>query len=362
MSINIGIIGLGLVGSEFITQLAEYLSKNIKPTFSVVALKNSKKQLLSDDKYAPLNLTTWKVDLENKGESSNLESFLDYLSSNSLPTVLVDNTSSQEIANKYPYFLKKGLHIITPNKKPFSSDTALFKEIIKVSEETKKFVYNESTVGAGLPIISTIKDLIRTNDKILKIEGIFSGTLSYIFNEFSKSGNDEVLKKFSDIVKIAKENGYTEPDPRDDLNGLDVARKVIILGRFCGLVDLSLETLSVENIVPEPLQKVITTDEFLEKLPEFDQHFTDLNNSSNSKNQVLRYVGLIDFNKNQSCVKLLSLPSTHPFSSLKGSDNIIAITTKRFTNPLIIQGAGAGASVTAFGYKSLSIMDLSIID
>ncbi|CAG8653448.1 6592_t:CDS:2, partial [Funneliformis mosseae] len=210
-------------------------------------------------------------------------------------------------------------------------------------------VYHESTVGAGLPVLSTLTDLIRTGDKVIKIEGIFSGTLSYIFNEFSKFDGEK--KKFSEIVKIAKENGYTEPDPRDDLNGLDVARKVVILGRLAGK-DLSLKTLPVENVVPEPLRTLSSATEFMSSLPQFDEHFEKLNATANNNQQVLRYVGVIDPIGDKSEVKLVSLPSSHPFASLKGSDNIIAFTTQRFPNPLIVQGAGAGAAVTAFGIFS----------
>ncbi|CAG8512804.1 3917_t:CDS:2 [Scutellospora calospora] len=320
--VNIGIIGVGLVGSELISQLATYASS--VPRISVIALTNSSKQLLSTPNYSPLELSTWKQTLQTQGNTANLSVFIDYVSNSPTPAIIIDNTSSQEIASQYPLFLEKGLHVVTPNKKAFSSEATLYKEIIEEAKKNKKLVFNESTVGAGLPIISTLKDLVRTGDKINRIEGIFSGTLSYIFNEFSKSGDDNG-QKFSEIVTVAKNNGYTEPDPRDDLNGLDVARKVVILGRIAGM-NLSLDTLPVENIVPEPLPK--------------------------NNNQVLRYVGVIDPVCGESGVKLVSLPLSHPFATLKGSDNMIAFTTQRFPNPLIIQGAGAGAAVTAFGIFS----------
>ncbi|CAG8436187.1 7095_t:CDS:2 [Funneliformis caledonium] len=341
--VHIGIIGVGLVGSELITQLSAY-----NKSFKVIALLNSTKQLLSNS-HTPLDLSNWKNDLNTKGTKSDLTSFINYLSEAPTPSIVIDNTSSQEIANSYPLFIEKGLHIVTPNKKAFSGDLKLYKEIIEKSREKKSLVYHESTVGAGLPVLSTLTDLIRTGDKVIKIEGIFSGTLSYIFNEFSKFDGEK--KKFSEIVKIAKENGYTEPDPRDDLNGLDVARKVVILGRLAGK-DLSLKTLPVENVVPEPLRTLSSATEFMSSLPQFDEHFEKLNATANNNQQVLRYVGVIDPIGDKSEVKLVSLPSSHPFASLKGSDNIIAFTTQRFPNPLIIQGAGAGAAVTAFGIFS----------
>ncbi|RIA85329.1 hypothetical protein C1645_715103 [Glomus cerebriforme] len=347
--VNIGIIGVGLVGSELISQLSAHISQNKTSTFKVIALMNSTKQLLSNSSYLPLNLSSWKKDLNTKGTTSNLTSFINYLSESPTLSVVIDNTSSQEIANSYPLFIEKGLHIVTPNKKAFSSDLNLYKEIKEKSNEKKRFIYYESTVGAGLPVLSTLTDLLRTGDKVIKIEGIFSGTLSYIFNEFSKLDGEK--KKFSEIVGIAKENGYTEPDPRDDLNGLDVARKVVILSRLVGK-DLSLDTLPVENIVPEPLRTLNSATEFMASLPQYDDHFETLNTTANKNRQVLRYVGVIDPIGGKSEVKLVSLPYSHPFAALKGSDNIIAFTTERFPSPLIIQGAGAGAAVTAFGIFS----------
>ncbi|CAG8843838.1 29775_t:CDS:2 [Gigaspora margarita] len=346
--VNVGIIGVGLVGSELISQLAAHASSI--PRISVIALTNSSKQLLSTPTYSPLDLSTWKQTLQTQGTTANLSAFIDYVSCSPTPAIIVDNTASQEIASQYPLFLKKGLHVVTPNKKAFSGAETLYKEIVEEAKKNNKLVFNESTVGAGLPVISTLKDLIRTGDKINRIEGIFSGTLSYIFNEFSKSGDDKG-QPFSEIVKVAKENGYTEPDPRDDLNGLDVARKVVILGRITGM-NLSLDTLPVENIVPEPLRNLATSSEFLSRLSEFDSHFDNLKQTAKNNNQTLRYVGVIDPIDGKSGVKLVSLPSSHPFASLKGSDNIIAFTTQRFPNPLIIQGAGAGAAVTAFGIFS----------
>ncbi|CAG8644912.1 14714_t:CDS:2 [Acaulospora colombiana] len=341
------------------SKIDAHISANATPKFSIVALKNSSKQLLSTSDYAPLDLSDWKTTLQTHGAPSDLSTFVDYLSKSPTPAVIIDNTSSQEIASQYPLFLKKRLHVVTPNKKAFSGDFDYYKKIFEEAARQKRWLLHESTVGAGLPVINTLNDLIRTGDKIVKIEGIFSGTLSYIFNEFS-SLSDGAKKKFSEIVRVAQENGYTEPDPRDDLNGLDVARKVVILGRIAGL-DLDLDSLPVENIVPESLRALPSSTEFMERLSEFDHHFENLNQTAKSNDQVLRYIGVIDPVHNEKSVKLVSLPSSHPFASLKGSDNIISFTTQRFPNPLIIQGAGAGAAVTAFGIFSdlLKIYDSS---
>ncbi|CAG8499663.1 5019_t:CDS:2 [Ambispora leptoticha] len=351
--VNLGIIGVGLVGSELISQLLSYSkhASSYSPTFKVVALANTSKHLLSNASYDSIDLSSWNSILKTNGVPVNIDAFVEYLSNSPDTAVVIDNTASQEIAHLYPQFLRKGLHIATPNKKAFSGDIKLYKEILAEATRNRKLVYHESSVGAGLPVLSTLNDLIKTGDEIIKIEGIFSGTLSYLFNNFSYSSISNESPKFSEIVMVAKNSGYTEPDPRDDLNGLDVARKVIILGRIAGL-DLTLETLPVENIVPESLRAVPTSAEFLTKLPEFDNHFESLNQKARSSNQVLRYIGTVDVKGGNSSVKLMSLPVSHPFASLKGSDNIIAFTTRRFPNPLIIQGAGAGAAVTAFGVFS----------
>ncbi|KAI9105019.1 hypothetical protein DFS34DRAFT_224427 [Phlyctochytrium arcticum] len=336
MSLNLAIIGPGLVGSEFIAQVASH------PLLKIVAIANSTRMLLS-----PSTVTNWQNDIKASETKSDIQALTSYAEKHK-PCVVVDCTSSNEIAAKYPEWVAKGLHIVTPNKKGFSGDLNLWKQTVEGSGKDRGLVYHESTVGAGLPILSTLRDLVDTGDEIVKIEGIFSGTLSYLFNNFSSPEGSS--GSFSAAVKVAKDLGYTEPDPRDDLNGLDVARKVVILGRAAGL-PLSLDTLPIENIVPAELRDVPSADDFMSRLPEFDNHFGKLNDEAFKSGSVLRYVGLVD-PKGESSVKLVKFPFSHPFASLKGSDNIIAFTTKRFPNPLIVQGAGAGAAVTAFGMFS----------
>ncbi|KAI8819378.1 homoserine dehydrogenase-domain-containing protein [Fimicolochytrium jonesii] len=335
---NVAVIGPGLVGSEFIAQITSCK----KPIFKVIGLANSRRMLLCP---SGLSAGSWKKELESSSTQADLPKLIEYAASHK-PCVVVDCTSSDAVAEQYPEWMQKGLHIVTPNKKGFSGDYALWKKI-RDAHSPRSLVYHESTVGAGLPILSTLDDLIATGDEIVRIEGIFSGTLSYLFNNFSSK---EWTDTFSKTVSVAKELGYTEPDPRDDLNGMDFARKVVILGRLAGL-SLDLKTLSVENVVPEELRGVPTPAEFLEKLPSYDSHFDSLKKDAQKSNGVLRYVGVID-PKGESSVKLKRYPLDHPFASLTGSDNIIAFTTKRFPSPLIIQGAGAGAAVTAFGMFS----------
>ncbi|KAJ2080149.1 Homoserine dehydrogenase [Coemansia sp. RSA 988] len=347
--LNVAIVGPGLVGGALIEQLAAHAQS---PRFAslpiaVVGLINSKKMSVSPKPFAVEDLNQWKTAiLGTSAAAADLLQFAESLAALKGSTAVVDCTSSDSISELYPLWLSKGLHVVTPNKKGFSNDISLFRKIQHLSASPQgPAVYHEATVGAGLPILSTLNDLVRTGDKIVKIEGIFSGTLSYLFNNFSIPG---ATQTFSECVSVAKSSGYTEPDPRDDLNGMDVARKVTILGRVAGL-ELGTDTLPVENIVPEALRSVSSAEEFMTRLPEFDEHFKKLNDEALASGSVLRYVGMVDGVNSQGSVKLARYALDHPFASLKGSDNIIAFTTERFSNPLIIQGAGAGAAVTAFG-------------
>ncbi|KAJ2248635.1 Homoserine dehydrogenase [Coemansia sp. RSA 454] len=350
--LNVAIVGPGLVGSALIQQLVAHSqsSRFGRLPIAVIGIINSKKMAVSSTPFAVGDLSEWKTKiLGDSASAADLMQFGSSLAALKGPTAVVDCTSSDAIAELYPLWLSKGLHVVTPNKKAFSNDISLFRKIQELTASpTGPSIYHEATVGAGLPVLSTLNDLVSTGDKIVKVEGIFSGTLSYLFNNFSIPG---ATQKFSECVAVAKASGYTEPDPRDDLNGMDVARKVTILGRVAGY-ELSTNTLPVENIVPEELRSISTADEFMARLPEFDEHFKKLNDEALASGSVLRYVGMVDGVNNQSSVKLARYPLDHPFASLKGSDNIIAFTTERFPNPLIVQGAGAGAAVTAFGIFS----------
>lgn len=345
-------IGTGLVGSAFLRQLASI--KKSFPNYNVVVIARSKKAIISKD-YAPLSLVGWE-DALSKSEtpSPSIEELISYLEKSPVPAILVDNTSNQDLAEAYPKFLQKSISIATPNKKAFSSGIDLWTQIFDSSKTANGgLVYHEASVGAGLPTISTLNDLVLTGDKIKKIEGIASGTLSYIFNTFSTLESDSDVK-FSDVVIKAKELGYTEPDPREDLNGLDVARKVTILSRLAGLLTESPSSFPVQSLIPKPLESVSTAEEFLGKLPEYDDVLDKLRKEAQSEGKVLRYVGKIDISSDVGpngniTVGIEKYSSDHPFASLKGSDNVISYVTERYPNPLIIQGAGAGAEVTAAG-------------
>jgi homoserine dehydrogenase len=264
----------------------------------VIAIAKSKAMLLSKD-YTPLDLPLWKRQFRTSAKEyttpNELCDFLvrgQYISRSPNPVIVVDCTASDEIAQCYPRILDnrvRGVNIATPNKRAFSSSWQMWEDTM-LAARNGGMLYFEATVGAGLPIISTLKDLLATGDTVTKIEGIFSGTLSYIFNVFGAGEG-----KFSEVVKEAKENGYTEPDPRDDLNGMDVARKLTILSR---MVKVEFEGppdgFPIESLIPKALEGVKSGDEFMAGLPSHDKEFDTLRAEAKSKGQVLRYVGRVD--------------------------------------------------------------------
>lgn len=276
------------------------------------------------------------------------DKIIDFLAAAPSNAVLVDNTSSQDIANLYPQILARGVSIVTPNKKAFSGSIDLWRDIFKNSSSSGAKIYHESSVGAGLPIISTLNDLVDTGDQIVKIEGVFSGTMSFLFNSFSPV--DGAGGNWSSEVKTAKELGFTEPDPRDDLNGLDVARKLTILARLTGLPVKSPNSFPVQSLIPKELEGLTSGDEFLQELPKYDAQMEKIKQAANDEGKVVRYVGSITVATNEIKVGLENFDHSNPISMLSGSDNIISFYTKRYgKTPLIIQGAGAGGEVTAMG-------------
>ncbi|KAF2205982.1 homoserine dehydrogenase-like protein [Delitschia confertaspora ATCC 74209] len=353
----IAVIGAGGVGKCFLAQLqqlAKKLSQNpAAPTYlSLILLSTSKKSIHHAD-YRSLN--NWQSELEASNTPPlPLPQLVEYLAHAPDKVVLVDNTSNQEIADAYPTFLKKGISIVTPNKKAFSSTYQLWHDIFSAAANgtgSGGYIFHESSVGAGLPVISTLKDLVETGDEVHKIEGVFSGTMSFLFNSFQPVNGGG--GKFSAEVKTAKEKGFTEPDPRDDLNGLDVARKLTILARLAGLKVESPTSFPVQSLIPKELESCQSGDEFLSRLPEFDDQMDKLKQEAEKEGKVVRFVGSVDVPGNKVKVGLEKFDKSHPIAALKGSDNIIAFYTKRYgDNPLIVQGAGAGGEVTAMGVTS----------
>ncbi|ROV96632.1 hypothetical protein VPNG_09004 [Cytospora leucostoma] len=360
--VYIGIIGAGGVGKAFLSQLEQLAKRRPDPKLVLTYLSTSSKALYSDN-HAAIDIPTAVTQLQNNsvGAPLALPKIAEYLAS--VPggkAVLIDNTSNQDIAESYPLFLSKGVSVVTPNKKAFSGSYKLWQDIFSAAATSGAKVYHESSCGAGLPVISTLKDLVDTGDEVTRIEGVFSGTMSFLFNSFAPT--EGAGGKWSAEVTKAKELGYTEPDPRDDLNGLDVARKLTILARLAGLPIESPTSFPVQSLIPKELESVASGDEFLQKLPEFDSQMEDVKTAAEKEGKVVRFVGSIDVASKQVKVGLEKFDRSHPIAALKGSDNIISFYTKRYgSNPLIIQGAGAGGEVTAMGVTSDLIKVLSQI-
>jgi bifunctional aspartokinase / homoserine dehydrogenase 1 len=272
----------------------------------------------------------------------NIHTFFGTMIGYNLPnSVFVDCTASETVAGFYPDILSSNISIVTPNKKANSGSQARYRQMKEVTRKRGvKFLY-ETNVGAGLPVINTMNDLLLSGDKVVKIEAVLSGTLNYIFSSFSAE------RKFSEVVKEAKEKGYTEPDPRDDLNGMDVARKILILSRESG-AELELDDIEVENLVPEDCRGDISVQDFFNRLAKHDAAFETFAQKAAAKNEKLRYMAILENGK--TTLRLGSVNSSHPFYSLSGSDNIILLTTERYQErPMVIRGPGAGAEVTAAG-------------
>ncbi|KAM0426698.1 hypothetical protein ACHAPT_008014 [Fusarium lateritium] len=346
--IYIAILGAGGVGKVFINQLQSLAARRPSPKLTLAYVATSRKALYNDD-YSAVSLDNVADTLAASSKPAlALPQVVEYLSKAPAKTVLVDNTSSQDVAELYPLALSQGISVVAANKKAFSGSYKLWQDIFSAAEASGALVYHESSVGAGLPVISTLKDLVETGDKVTKIEGVFSGTMSFLFNSFAPTEGQG--GKWSDEVKNAKSLGYTEPDPRDDLNGLDVARKLTILARLAGLPVESPTSFPVQSLIPKELESCTSGDEFLEKLPAFDQQMEETKAAAEKAGKVVRFVGSIDTASQQVKVGLEQFDRSHPIAALKGSDNIISFYTERYgNNPLIIQGAGAGGAVTAMG-------------
>jgi aspartokinase/homoserine dehydrogenase 1 len=289
-----------------------------------------------------VDLERWSERLAEAGEPLDLQKFTHHVQADYMPhTVIIDCTASQQIADQYRDWLTRGIHIVTPNKKANSGPMPYYRALHEARRAAGTHYLYEATVGAGLPVIQTLRDLRETGDDVTQIEGIFSGTLAYLFNAFNGK------ESFSSIVRTAKAKGFTEPDPRDDLSGMDVARKLIILAREMGL-DLDIADVQVEGLVPQELAKC-SAEEFMARLPESDAAMAAALAEATAKKQVLRYVGRVD-SQGSATVGLRRLDATHAFANIALTDNVVRFATRRYCdNPLIVQGPGAGPEVTAGG-------------
>jgi aspartokinase/homoserine dehydrogenase 1 len=254
---------------------------------------------------------------------------------------LVDCTASDAIVSAYPAFIEAGLHIVTPNKRANVLPWPRYSALMELVRKRHRHFLFEANVGAGLPVVSTLQDLVASGDVVVQVEGILSGTLSYLFNHF------EARRSFSDLVREAHALGFTEPDPRADLSGEDVARKLLILGRLMGL-RMDLADVTVENLVPPGLRRGPFSDRFFDTFAQHDARLADKLAQAQARGTVLRYTGLVT--QGRARAGLAEYPSHHPLAATRGADNVIAFTTHRYAKtPLVVQGPGAGADVTAMG-------------
>ncbi len=341
-TLSIGVIGPGTVGRCLLQQLEKQrakLAKSFNIDLRVRAIARSKKMLLGERR---IDISGWQNDFEIHAVETDFDVFEEHLNPDHLPhAVIIDCTASDAISAKYPEWLSRGIHVITPNKKAFSGPYDKYQALQVAADKGSSHFFYETTVGAALPVISTLCDLIYTGDEVRSIRGIFSGTLAYLFNVYDGS------KPFSAIVREAKDNGFTEPDPRDDLSGMDVARKLIILARELGQ-GLEIGDFPVQNLVPEALRDC-SVEEFLERLPEYDQSMDDLYRQAVADGKSLRYIASLQAD-GTAAVGLEPVDANHPFSNINLTDNVVQFETERYSaNPLVIQGPGAGPEVTAAG-------------
>jgi bifunctional aspartokinase / homoserine dehydrogenase 1 len=338
------VVGVGNIGSALLSQIHQQRSHLISQglEINVYGISNSKKYILNPD---GINLSSWEQDLKKSRNIFDSSKFIQRVAEMELiNSALVDCTASSEIVKMYPEFVRSNMHIITPNKKANVLPYKEYEALMGLLKERQKYFLYEANVGAGLPVISTLQDLVASGDKIIKVQGILSGTLSYLFNNYRGE------KPFSNLVLEAHERGFTEPDPREDLSGKDVGRKLLILSRQLGL-KMDLKDIRVENLVPAVLRKGKFSNTFFKNLAKYDGAFKRRADIAHSDNSVLRYVATLQNGK--AFAGIQEIPLGHPLASTKGSDNIIAFTTSRYSNtPLVVQGPGAGADVTATGVFS----------
>jgi bifunctional aspartokinase / homoserine dehydrogenase 1 len=341
-TLSIGVIGPGTVGRVLLDQLASQsarLREQFQLDLRVRGILTSRRMLLAD---AGIDLEGWRAAFEHSATPTDLAHFVEHLRATYLPhTVIIDCSASELVAEHYREWLASGIHIVTPNKKANSASWQAYCAVREARRASRAHYLYEATVGAGLPIIQTLRDLRETGDEIVSIEGILSGTLAYLFNRYDGS------TPFSQIVREARERGYTEPDPRDDLSGMDVARKLIILGREMGL-GLELADVGVESLVP-PSLAAGSIDEFMGSLARYDAAMHERLETARSRKKVLRYVGRLTAD-GEASVGLVELDAQHAFANIALTDNVVRFATGRYCdNPLIVQGPGAGPAVTAGG-------------
>jgi len=343
--INIFAIGVGLIGGTLLQQIEdqkEYLKNDLSLELKIVGLSNSRKMTFDED---GLDAVEWKSRIESSDTKADVSAFVAKMKKMNLPnTIFIDNTASTVVPEFYKEILSASISIVTPNKIATSSSYDHYLDLKNTAKaKNVQFLY-ETNVGAGLPVISTLQGLINSGDKIEKIEAVVSGSLSYIFNNFDGA------EPFHDLVMKAKELGYTEPDPRDDLSGSDVRRKIIILTREAGIA-IEPDDVKLEPILPKVCMEANDVPAFFATLKDKNDYFVGLIEKAKSEDKVLRFIASMENGKAK--ISLQAVGIDNPFYSLQMSDNMIVFTTKRYNDrPLIVRGPGAGAEVTAGGVFS----------
>ncbi|MDM7859486.1 bifunctional aspartate kinase/homoserine dehydrogenase I [Alteromonas sp. ASW11-36] len=341
-TIDVFLIGCGTVGSALLKQIEKQqpllLDRNVR--LNVFGIANSRQLLLEN---GGITLSTdWQSRLKAATEAFSVAKLKSFVSENSLVNpVIVDCTSSESIADMYHEFLEQGFHVVTPNKKANTKALDYYHSLHKTALDTSRQYLYETTVGAGLPVIDNLQKLLSAGDSLERFEGILSGSLSYVFGEL------EAGRTLSEATKIAREKGYTEPDPRDDLSGMDVARKLLIMAREANM-SLELSDIQIDPVLPKDFDASGSVDEFLTNLEKLDARFAEKVKNVEKNGEVLRYVGqIVD---GQCKVSIESVPLSHPLAAVKDGENALAIHSAYYNPiPYVIRGYGAGATVTAAG-------------
>jgi len=341
-TLSVFLVGTGLIGSTLLKQIEShksYLRNSRSLEILVTGIANSRKMLFNAD---GINLPAAIKLLNDSPDKMETSRFIEMMKiMNLAQSVFVDCTSNEEITRHYAEILNQSISIVTPNKIANSGKMSVYRNLRDIAKRRNVRMLYETNVGAGLPVINTLSDLLTSGDRIIRIEAVLSGTLSFIFNNFKKG------TLFSDIVKEAQQRGYTEPDPRVDLSGMDVARKLLILARETGL-EIELKDISIQQILPRDCQKAKSVDSFFAELKRNNKVFEIMREKAEKKGKVLRFIAALENGK--ASIALKEVDQKHPFYNLDGSDNIISFTTERYNDrPLVVKGPGAGAEVTAAG-------------